>query len=311
MSISMIPPVTPGAIIGIRKSGRPIRLIAGGSEAAPETPAAADPAPATPPAAPAAEPAQPPAADAPAGAQPPAEPPAAQPAAEPAAGSIDQLPPWAQKLVRDTRAEAAANRTKAREHETALSALQAKSQEQLDGIARALGLKPEEATPEQIMAERDTARATAEQHAAAKRASDVELAVFRAAARAGADGDKLLDSRTFVSGLADMDPSADGFSQQVSDRIAAALESNPGWKLPAASAAARPAPPLEPQAPAPLAPQVPASSPQPGSFGQPPAGPRQLTAEDARGMSAQAVLKAINEGLFVDSGFGPSRAAHR
>jgi hypothetical protein len=283
----------------------------------PETPAA--PAPA---ADPAPQPAAPDPAPAPTAQAPPADPapgaqdpapagtPAAQQPAEPAAGSIDELPPWAQKLVRDTRSEAAANRTKAKEHESALTTLQAKSQEQLDGIARALGLKPEEATPEQIMAERDTARATAAVNAAAKRASDVELAVFRAAARAGADGDKLLDSRTFVTGLADMDPAADGFAQQVSDRIAAALDSNPGWKLAEPVPAGQPAaPPLAPAAP--LVPQVPASSPQPGSFGQPPAGPRQLTAEDAKGMSAQAVQKAINEGLFTEAGFGPARSYRR
>ena len=303
-------PSSPGAIIGYRKTGLPIRLIAGGSEPAPETPPAEPAAqqPADSPADPA-----PPAAPAPGGAPgspAPAEP-AAQPPAEPAAGSIDQLPPWAQKELRSVRAEAAASRTRAREHEAALTALQAKSQEQLDGIARALGLRPEEATPEQIMAERDAARSAAEVNAAAKRASDVELAVFRAAARAGADGDQLLDSRTFVSGLTDMDPSAEGFAQQVSDRIAAALEANPAWKLAAVPATAAPAPPLEPAAPAPLAPQVPASSPQPGSYGQPPEGPRQLTEADAKTMSPSAVARAVADGLFAGEGFGVPRYARR
>jgi hypothetical protein len=199
-------PQSPGAIIGYRKNGAPIRLIGGGSEPAPEPPA--EPAPPA-----GQDPAQATAGQgAPVPPQPPGEPPQPDPAAQEPAGApaepatVDDLPEWARKTVRDLRAENAAARQKAREHETALQALQAKSQEQLDGIARALGLKPEEATPEQIMAERDAEKARADDAARQARAAAVELAVFRAASAAGVNANALLDSRAFVTTLDGMDP---------------------------------------------------------------------------------------------------------
>lgn len=291
-------PCSPGAIIGYRKNGSPIRLLAGGSEPATETPAgdtpaapAADPAPASaPPAAPAADPA-------PASGQEP-------PAAPAEAANVDQLPPWAQKLIRDGRTEAATNRAKAKEHETALAVLQDKSQKQLDGIAAALGLKPEQATPEQIMAERDAARATANQSAAQARQSQVELAVFRAAAQSGANGTALLDSRSFVAGLDGLDPSSPDFGQQVADKIAAATEANPAWKTAVPAPAVVP-PPLA--APAPPAAPVPARS---GGEHTSPGGNRQWTIADVQAASKgnpQAVVDAIEQGLLVDLGYAPTR----
>jgi hypothetical protein len=301
-------PTSPGAIIGYRRNGTPIRLIAGGSEPAPEPPAqpapadpaAPSPAPGTPaPAAPA-EPAQP-AEPAPGGQEPPA-----QPAGD--ADSVDKLPPWAQKLLRDTRTEAAANRAKAKEHADELAALKDKSQQQLDGIARALGLKPEEATPEQIMAERDAERARAEANAAQARASAVELAVFRAAAGAQADGNALLDSRAFVASLAGLDPAAADFGEQVRAKIADALETHPQWKL-AAPVTTPPAPPVAPPAAPPAPPSPPASSP--GQFTGGNTGERQLTSADAAHMTPVQVQDAINKGLFRDEGFGPKRGSLR
>jgi hypothetical protein len=310
---SLIRPLAPGAIIGYRKNGIPIRLIGGGSEPAPEPPAEPAPAGQDPAPAPAAAgQGAPPANPDPGQPSPPVsgqEPPAPQP--EPSPATIDDLPEWARKTVRELRTENAAARQKAKEHEQALGALQVKSQEQLDGIARALGLKPEEATPEQIMAERDAEKARADAAARQARAAAVELAVFRAASAAGVNANALLDSRAFVTTLDGMDPAGDGFAQQVQDKIAAAADANPGWKLPPPSTVPAPAasaPPLAPAPPpAPLPPAVPSSGPQPGSYGQPPAGPRQLTEEDAKQMSPTQVLKAINEGLFVESGFGPNR----
>lgn len=292
-------PCSPGAIIGYRKNGTPIRVIAGGSEAAtetpagdaPATPAAEPPTPAAPPAAPAADPAQQ------SGQEPPAQP------AE--AANVDQLPPWAQKLIRDGRTEAATNRAKAKEHADALAALETKSQQQLDGIAKALGLKPEEATPEQIMAERDNARAQAEQNAAQARQSQVELAVFRAAAQSGANGTALLDSRSFVAGLDGLDPSSPDFAQQVADKIAAATEANPAWRTAVPAPAVVP-PPLAAPPAAPPAP-VPARS---GGEHTAPGGNRQWTLADVQAVSKtnpQAVVDAIEQGLLVDLGYHPSR----
>ena len=298
-------PVSPGAIIGYRRNGTPVRLIAGGSEPLPQgDPPAGEPqAPAPPGAPPAAEPA-------------PGAPPAGGPApdgggtapqgGQPAAGTVEDLPPWAQKLIRETRSEAAANRTRAKDAADAVTAAEAARTAQVDAIAKALGLKPEEVTPEQLAAERDAATARADSAAAQARAAAVELAVFRAAAAAQADGSRLLDSRAFVATLDGLDPSADGFAGTVQERIAAAVEANPGWKLapPAAPApAGQQPPPLQP-------PAIPASGPQ-GSFTSAPPGPRQLTLEDAKGMSAKQVQDAINDGLFRDEGFGPKRALAR
>lgn len=254
------------------------------------------PAPPQPPAEPAAQ-ATPPAPDpAPvSGQEPPAQP------AEPA--NFEQLPAWAQKLIRDGRNEAAANRAKAKEHETALSALQEKSQQQLDGIAKALGLKPEEATPEQILAERDAARAQSDASAARAREAAVELAVFRAAAASQVNGNALLDSRSFVATLTGLDPAAADFGQRVSDAITTAVEANPGWKV---VAAATPVPPpLAP--PAPPVPPVPSRS---GGEHTAPGGNRQWTIEDVQAASKgnpQAVVDAIEAGLLVDLGYAPTR----
>jgi hypothetical protein len=278
-------PTTPGAIIGYRKSGAPIRLIAGASETPPEPPVGDPPAPPDP-----AEPAPPATDPAPAGGQ---EPPA--PPAEPAS-SVEQLPAWAQKLIRDGRNEAAASRQKAREHETALAALQDQSQKQLDGIAKALGLKPEEATPEQILAERDAANAKASAQEARARESAVELAVFRASAAAQVNGNALLDSRSFVATLAGLDPAAEDFGQRVNDAISAAADAHPEWKI----AAPAPAPAAPPASPAP----TPARS---GGEHTAPGGNRQWTIEDVKAASPSEVAKAVEDGLLIDLGYSPTQ----
>jgi hypothetical protein len=294
---TLYPSMPPGAIIGYRKNGTPIRIVAGGSEGPPE-PATATGDPGTPPA-----PGQP----APPAGNPPApasgqEPPA--PPAPPAeATSVEELPSWAQKLVRDTRAEAATNRAKAKEHADALAALQAKSQQQLDGIARALGLKPEEATPEQILAERDAARTASEASAAKAREASVELAVFRAAAAAQVNGNALLDSRSFVATLSGLDPAAPDFAQRVNDAITAAVEANPGWKL-AASAA------TPPSAQPPAGNQSATTAPPARSGGEhngAPGGNRQWTDADVERASPSEVADAIEAGLLTDLGFAPQR----
>ena len=305
-------PVTPGAIIGYRRNGTPIRLIAGASEP-PEPAPAPDPAQ---PAAPAAAPEPAPAAPAPAD---PAAPPPAEPAAQPAAESVDQLPPWAQKTLADTRRENAAARTRLKEVTDAQAARDAQHAEQMAGIARALGLAPEETTPEQLTAQRDQARADAATNAASARATQVELAVFRAAHLAGVNASALLDSRTFVATLDGLDPSGADFAQVVGERIAAAVETNPAWRAqaPAVPATAPVTPP--PLAPPPPAvpeqgvqpPAIPASGPQGGFPPPPPPGGRQLTVEDAKNMTPQAVVDAINAGLFREAGFGPARSTQR
>lgn len=283
----------PGALIGYRSDGTPIRLQAGGSEPAPEPPPPAEPAPVpAPPAEPAPVPAPPPQA----GQEPPAP------------RTIEDLPDFAQRIVREARTEAAKYRTQLRDVE---QSVETKLTEQRDALARALGLAPEEVTPEQIAAERDAAKARADAESARARTSAVELATFRAAALMQADLGKLMDSRSFVATLDGLDPSAEGFADLVRDKVAAALEGNPGWKLAAPPPA--PAPGAPPAAPPPLQPpSVPASSPQAAGFSSPPPpGGRPLTEADALQMTPQQVVDAINAGQFTSEGFGPRRSMTR
>lgn len=87
-----------------------------------------------------------------------------------------------------------------------------------------------------VAAARTEGRAAAESEA---RTAAVELAVYRSAAKAGADPDSLLDSRAFLNALADIDPK-DGAA--VAKAIADAVKANP--KLAAAPAAGSSGPAL-------------------------------------------------------------------
>jgi hypothetical protein len=276
--------MTPGAIIGYRKNGRPIHPIAGGSEPTVEAPPA-PPVPATPAAAP-----EPPA---------PAAPTPNQPPAAPAASSVEELPAWAQKSLTELRAEAAANRVKAKENADNLAAFQAEQAKQRDAFAKALGLAGEEPPTAEQLTEQLTA-SKAERDAERKRAQQaaVELAVLRAAGAQQVDGNALLDSRQFVSALDGLDPTAADFGQQVAQAIEKAVERNPGYKP-----AATPPPPVAPAPPA-----VPKSG---AEFGAPPAGPRQWTQQDVDASTPSQLQKAINDGLLENLGFGPRRASRR
>jgi len=136
--------------------------------------------------------------------------------------SLESLPEWAQKELTRARNEAAKNRNKAKENKE-----QAESEktQMLKNIAKALGLADDE-TPDP---DKLSAQLTASQAEARERA--VELAVYRAAGTAGADPDALLDSRTFINKVKNLNPSDDNFSASVAEAIAAAVESNPKLKV--------------------------------------------------------------------------------
>lgn len=147
--------------------------------------------------------------------------PPAAPAAAPVE-SVDQLPAWAQKLITDTRKEAGDYRTKA---QTAADTAQ---KELTDKLAVALGLKPDAASdPAALTASLTEAQSKASQSAR-------ELAIFKAAAATGADPSRLLDSNSFMSSVAGLDP-ADGAA--ISAAISAALSANPLLKAVQAAAA--------------------------------------------------------------------------
>ena len=294
MSITL--PVTPGAFLGYRKNGNPIRVIAGGSGEDTETPPDGTPAPP----------------ETPAGTPPAGDPPATSP--EPASG---QEPPPAAgddpektaRTVAAIREDFKKERTQRQAAEKRLADLEAASTKRDEdetarnkALAIALGIATEDVTPEQLaeraQQERDAAQAQAATSAASKRAADIELAVLRSAYASGVNGNALLDSRSFVATVSGLDPASGDFTAGVTEAIGAAVTANPAYKT---TATAPPAAPLAPAAPAAT---IPRSG---GEFNGAPGGQRQLTEEDATRMTADEVVKAISEGLFTDMGWNPPK----
>lgn len=103
------------------------------------------------------------------------------------------------------RRENANWRTKFRESETSKT-------EQLKTIAKAMGLADDEADPGKLTEQLTSAKSEARQKA-------LELAVYRAAGKAGVDGDRLLDSRSFLSSVNGLDPSSTDFASALGEAI--------------------------------------------------------------------------------------------
>lgn len=145
---------------------------------------------------------------------------------------VEDLPEWAQKLIKETRKESGDHRVKAKEYESKLSAAEQARQDQLDAIAQALGLKDADKPPsvDDLTEQLTAAQQQAQERESALRQLTVERAAERAAREHGADVDTLLDSRTFASKLADLDPAADDFAATVSDLVKQTVDSNPKYK---------------------------------------------------------------------------------
>ncbi len=98
------------------------------------------------------------------------------------------------------------------------------SKDAVQKVLKALGIdNPDEVTPEQLADQNKAQAATLRQRT-------VELAVVRAAGKFDADAEALLDSRSFLDGLADLDPDDKDFATQVADEIKAAVKRNPKLK---------------------------------------------------------------------------------
>lgn len=176
-------------------------------------------------------------------------PPSATPPAPAASGAapapsgptedIGSLPEWAQKSIRDARAEAAKSRTTAKQ-----TAAEQARQEVTQQIARALGLGEEgqPVDPAQLTSQIEQAQAAAWK-------SGVQLQVYRLAGSLGANPDALLDSLAFIDSLDDLidvDPSAADFGTQLEAKVRAAVERNPAYRVagqaPAGTGTPRPDP---------------------------------------------------------------------
>ncbi|MER7726395.1 hypothetical protein [Streptomyces sp. NPDC096323] len=132
-------------------------------------------------------------------------------------GDVSTLPAWAQKAITDARAEAGKSRTVAK-----ANAAQAAEQALAQKIGQALGLVQgdQQATPEQL-----TQQLAESQKAA--RETAVHLAAYKAAQAENARADRLLNSRSFTDRLAQLDPAAADFGEQVKAAITAEVATDP------------------------------------------------------------------------------------
>ncbi|MEU4178195.1 hypothetical protein [Streptomyces sp. NPDC026589] len=136
---------------------------------------------------------------------------------QPADGDVSTLPAWAQKAISDARAEAGKSRTVAKAN-AANAAEQALAQK----IGQALGLvkDDQQATPEQLTQQLAESQKSARETA-------VHLAAYKAAQTEQARADRLLNSRSFTDKLAQLDPAAADFGEQLKTAIKAEVDTDP------------------------------------------------------------------------------------
>lgn len=154
------------------------------------------------------------------------------------AEDISSLPDWAQKQIRDARAEAGKARTGAKQ-----AAAEEATAELTARLARALGLAGDEPVdPDELTAQIEQAQSVAWRNG-------VELQVFRAAGALGANPDALLDSMAFIDSLDDLvdeDPRSPEFAAALQTKVQEALARSNSYKAtgqaPAATSAPRPDP---------------------------------------------------------------------
>jgi len=129
-------------------------------------------------------------------------------------GKVESLPPAAQKIINDLRKEDGDERI---------------AKKTLDAIQKALNPEAGEEKPDPVK----LAKLLAERDTDAKQAK-TELAVYKTANKAGADADALLDSRSFLAKLKDIDPSN---TKAITKAIEDAVKENPKLALVRAASA--------------------------------------------------------------------------
>lgn len=98
-------------------------------------------------------------------------------------------------------------------------------------LGKALGLVQDDSPPDpkalaDAIAKKDT---TISEKESALRAKDVELSVWARADKLSAKAGALLDSRSFVKAIAELDPSAKGFTTALDQAIKDAVKDNPAF----------------------------------------------------------------------------------
>jgi len=144
--------------------------------------------------------------------------------------------------VEKARKDAARARTSARE-----AAVQEARDALAKELARTLGIQGEEITPEQLQKQLADAQAGRESAMGDALAAQIELTVYRTAAAAGADAERLLDSRAFCSAVdeLDVDPTdRKAFTAAVRQLITEHLDAHPTLRAtPAAGRSSTTTPP--------------------------------------------------------------------
>lgn len=132
-------------------------------------------------------------------------------------------------LVRKLRNENAARRKKFNEfREQSVAAVEQGIGDFATQLAGTLGIQVEgDLTPDAVTnAVAQQVSTLADEVAQARR----DLAIFRAAGPAGADMNKLADSKAFTDRVDELDPNSDGYQADVAKAVSAALEANPHFK---------------------------------------------------------------------------------
>ncbi|MGH3205114.1 MAG: hypothetical protein ACRDP5_24150 [Streptosporangiaceae bacterium] len=325
-------PTLPGAIIGYRKNGTPIRLIGGGSEDAgaaggtgtgqegatggngtstdPNAGGGGDGGGGT------------------SGATGTGSAASTGGGAGGGGGAADDTPKVIAAIREDYKAERA--RRQSLEKDLAdLKAANTKRDEETQArnlaLAKALGIAVDETPdPEKLAADLKAAQAQVQEATVKSQAREreltVELQLMRQAARHGANPELLADSRTFMAQVAGLDPSSDSFGDDLGDAIKAAVEANPAYKLAQTAAGTQTgtgggngaqgegngngAGGTGAQARKPAAPA------RSGGEHTTPGGNRQWTLDDVKAASARnprEVVEAIEQGLLIDLGYHPTR----
>ncbi|MFG3090675.1 hypothetical protein ACGGAI_23925 [Streptomyces antibioticus] len=146
------------------------------------------------------------------------KPPTKKDSGEDPAATIARL----QKELKQANGDAAKARTTAKK-----AAADEARNEIVQELGKALGLvKDDKDAPLDPAA----LKAQVESATAAHRETAVELAVYRGAAKYGADPDALTDSRAFLSSIKGLDPSDEEFAKKVNAAIKAAVADNPKLK---------------------------------------------------------------------------------
>lgn len=174
---------------------------------------------------------------------------------------VEDLPDWAQKIIKDARDDAAKTRVNAKTQaaDEARKAL-------TNDIAKALGITTDETPAEDQLTPEQLRDLLAGERTTAKMAR-TELAVYRAAQGGGNfNAAALLDSRAFLDSIKDVDPTD---NEALATKIAEAVQAQP-WLQGQAAPAVDPA--ATPGAPAPVTPAAPAAPPAPAPVAVPPSG---------------------------------------